>query len=102
MEYNKFHEEVESSASDCGESVFESSLSISEQFKQAAIQQFKLSNLMRDLNLSKEQKFWHRDSKTKTSLEPELQQHSTVREKKNYFRSVVKNLFTEKTSKGFY
>ena len=49
MEYDDFHEEVESSASDIGESVLESSSSILEQFKQE-----ELSDLTRDLNLSKE------------------------------------------------
>ena len=34
MEYGEFHEEVKSSASDSGGNVFESSLSIPEQFKQ--------------------------------------------------------------------
>ena len=34
MEYDEFHKEVESSASDIGGSVFESSLSVLEQFKQ--------------------------------------------------------------------
>ena len=48
IEY-EFHEEIESSASDSGRSVFESSSSVPEQFKQE-----ELSNLIRDLNLSKE------------------------------------------------
>ena len=47
MEYNGFREEVESSASDSGESAFEISSSILEQFKQE-----KLSDLVRNLNLS--------------------------------------------------
>ena len=46
---DEFYEEIESFASDSGVSVFESSSSISEQFKQE-----KLSDLMRDLNLSKQ------------------------------------------------
>ena len=33
MEYDEFHQEVESSASDSGRSVFKSSLSISQQFQ---------------------------------------------------------------------
>ena len=48
MEY-EFHEEVENSLSDSGGSVFKSSLSITDQFKQE-----ELSYLIRDLNLSKE------------------------------------------------
>ena len=49
MEYDEFHQEIESSASDSGGSVFESSSLISEQFKLE-----ELSDLIRDLNLSKE------------------------------------------------
>ena len=49
MECDEFHEEVESSASDSSGSVFESSSSIPEQFKQE-----ELSDLNRDLNLSEE------------------------------------------------
>ena len=49
MKYDDFHVEAESSASESGESVFESSSSISEQFKQE-----ELSDHIRDLNLSKE------------------------------------------------
>ena len=48
IKYDKFHEEVESSEGESGESVFENGSSISEQFKQE-----KLSDLIRDLNLSK-------------------------------------------------
>ena len=48
IEY-EFHEEVESSLSDSGGSVFKSSLSITDQFKQE-----ELSDLIRNLNLSKE------------------------------------------------
>ena len=47
MEYDKFHEGVESSTSDSGGSVFESSSSIPEHVKQE-----ELSDLIRDLNLS--------------------------------------------------
>ena len=36
MDYHEFHQEVESSANDCGASVFGSSLSIPEQFKQSS------------------------------------------------------------------
>ena len=49
MEYDEFNEEVENSASDSGGSVFKSSSSIPEQLKQE-----ELSDLIRDLNLSKE------------------------------------------------
>ena len=49
MECDKFREENESSASDSGGSVFESSSSILAQFKQE-----ELSDLIRDLKLSKE------------------------------------------------
>ena len=49
MEYDEFHKEVESSASDSGGSVFESSSSIPEQIKQE-----ELSDLIRDLDLFKE------------------------------------------------
>ena len=45
----QFHKEVESSASDSVRSVFESSSSVPEQFKQEEV-----SDLVRDLNLSKE------------------------------------------------
>ena len=49
MEYDEFHKEVKSYASDSDGSVFKSSSSIPEQFKQE-----ELSNLVMDLNLSKE------------------------------------------------
>ena len=49
MGYDEFHEEVESSASDSVGSVFESSSSVPKQFKQEEV-----SDLVRDLNLSKE------------------------------------------------
>ena len=49
MKCNQFYEEVESSASDSSGSVFESNSSIPEQFKQE-----ELSDLISDLNLSKE------------------------------------------------
>ena len=80
--------------------MFESSLSISEQFKQE-----ELSDIIRDLKLSKEAaEILASRLKEKTALESELQQHSTVPEKKNYFRVLAKkkNLFTVKISKGFY
>ena len=48
MEYDEFHEELESSASDRGRNVFERISSISEQFKQE-----ELSDIIWDLNLSK-------------------------------------------------
>ena len=67
MEY-EFHEEVESSVSDSGGSVFESSLSILDQFKQE-----KLNNLIRDLNLSKEAvEILVSRLKDKTALKSEL------------------------------
>ena len=100
VEYDKFHEEVGSSASDSGGSVFQSSSSIPEQFKQE-----ELSNLMRDINLSKEAAeivaFRHKDKnchKTKASI-------TFYRtRKKNYFHILAKkkNLFTLKISKGFH
>ena len=49
MECDKFQKEIKSSASDSGGSVFKSSLSIPEQFKQE-----ELNDLIRYLNLSKE------------------------------------------------
>ena len=49
MEYDGFHQEIEGSASDSGGSVFESSSSVPEQFKQE-----ELSDLIKDLDLSKE------------------------------------------------
>ena len=62
MEYDECHQEVESSASDSGENVFENSSSIPEQF---------LSGI--STYSKKQQKFWHPDSKTKITLETELQ-----------------------------
>ena len=49
MDYDEFHEEVKSIASESNGSVFKTSSSIPEQFKQE-----KLSDLIWDLNLSKE------------------------------------------------
>ena len=58
---NEFNEEVESSASDSGESVFKSSLSTPEQFKQK-----ELSDLIRiSTYLTKHQKYCHPHSKQK-------------------------------------
>ena len=69
MEYDEFYEEVENSASDSGGSVFKSSLSIPEQFEQE-----QLSNLIRDLSLSKEAaEILTSRLKTKTTLEPKIQ-----------------------------
>ena len=99
-EVHKVHEEKESSGSDSGGSMFESSSSILEQFKQE-----ELSDLIRDLNLfKKQQKFWHPGSKTKSAVEPEFRQHFTVGAKKNYFciSGNKKKLFMAKTSEGFY
>jgi len=48
MDYNEFHEEVESSASNSSGSVFQSSSVLPELFKKK-----ELSVLIRDLNLSK-------------------------------------------------
>ena len=69
MEYDEFHEEVESSASDSSGSVFESSSSIPKLFKQVT-----LSGISTFL---KQQKFWRPDSKTKIALESELQFYRT-------------------------
>ena len=63
IKYDEFRTEVESFASDSGGSVFKSSSSITEQFKQE-----ELSDLVRDLNLSKEtEEILASGSKTKTS-----------------------------------
>ena len=73
MKYDEFLDEVQSSASDSGGSLFESSSSIPEQIKQE-----ELSDLIRDLHLSKEAaKNLAPDSKTKTVLESELQFYRT-------------------------
>ena len=106
MEYDKFNEEVKSSASDSGESVFKSNLSTPEQFNLE-----ELCDLIRDLNLSTEaSEILASPLKTKTASEPKLQFYRTrekkllpyflAKKKKNLFSVKYRRTFTENGSRG--
>ena len=74
MEYDEFYEEIESSASDGGGSVFE----IVHQFQSNSNRRSRVILSGISTYLKKQQKYWHFDSKTKTALEPELQFYRTT------------------------